>query len=337
MRYVCSSSKGVLYQSGILILFLSLPACTHRSEYLRKKVMLPCPKKLAVRTEQPTQPANITIWIHGTRFFKQPYYYTYFEGKPSLRSALELDKKYHLRRVADNLNMQAFDEFCLDTFYLFGWSGKLSAADRKKAAQALYDNIIMVKNEYVQKYQREPAINLVCHSHGGNVALNLAKIARKRLDDAFRIDKLILLACPVQDGTMHYVKDPLFKKIYAIHSSLDLVQIIAPQVTYRVADNQQRTTYRRFKLPPFSQRYFPEHENLAQIKLKLNGRALMHQEFIGKKFLSLLPAMIPVIDTWQMQTTTDHHRKLLSVRVEKNRVNRGLKLASRRAATQHCA
>jgi len=37
---------------------------------------------------------------------------------------------------------------------------------------------------------------------------------------------------------------------------------------------------------------FPTAENITQVKIKLNGRALFHSDFISLKFVSLLPQII---------------------------------------------
>ena len=39
-----------------------------------------------------------------------------------------------------------------------------------------------------------------------------------------------MMACPVQAKTMECIKDPMFKRIYSLYSSLDFVQILAPQM-----------------------------------------------------------------------------------------------------------
>jgi len=55
-----------------------------------------------------------------------------------------------------------------------------------------------------------PKVTLISHSHGGNVALNLAAIAEK--ESPLSIERLILLACPVQQETAALVDAPMFKK-----------------------------------------------------------------------------------------------------------------------------
>lgn len=57
-------------------------------------------------------------------------------------------------------------------YYLFGWSGLLSQESRRQEALRLLNLL----SEEVQKFKDQkidPKITLICHSHGGNVALNL--------------------------------------------------------------------------------------------------------------------------------------------------------------------
>lgn len=68
-----------------------------------------------------------------------------------------------------------------DLFYVFGWSGLLSQNARREAALALFNAIVAEKNaltDYLKKQNLNQTVEvkLFCHSHGGNVALNLAWI-----------------------------------------------------------------------------------------------------------------------------------------------------------------
>lgn len=66
-----------------------------------------------------------------------------------------------------------------DLYYLFGWSGMLSQGARREAGVCLYNALTMEK-EKISKYLKEKGskakieTKLFNHSHGGNVALNLA-------------------------------------------------------------------------------------------------------------------------------------------------------------------
>ncbi|MBM3894652.1 hypothetical protein FJ366_03615 [Candidatus Dependentiae bacterium] len=61
-------------------------------------------------------------------------------------------------------------------YYGFGWSGLLSQKSRRRASVRLLNQL----HQEILKFRRngiEPKITLLCHSHGGNVALNMGIIA----------------------------------------------------------------------------------------------------------------------------------------------------------------
>jgi hypothetical protein len=70
------------------------------------------------------------------------------------------------------------------------------------------------------------------------------------------------------------VKDPFFKKIYALYSTHDFVQVLAPQGL------------------GFSGRHFPEHTTLRQAKVKINGKSPNHFDFVNPKFIQHLPGIL---------------------------------------------
>ena len=62
-----------------------------------------------------------------------------------------------------------------NNFYTFGWSGLISQQRRRKEAIRFYNSL----SEEIEKYRRDgidPKIRILCHSHGGNLALNLAGV-----------------------------------------------------------------------------------------------------------------------------------------------------------------
>lgn len=61
-------------------------------------------------------------------------------------------------------------------YFLFGWSGLLSQRERRSEAICLYNELAALAAE-VKAQGKTPLINLYCHSHGCNVALNLALVA----------------------------------------------------------------------------------------------------------------------------------------------------------------
>ncbi len=271
---------------------------------LKKRVVIhhSKPKQYAHTTTDtiaslPPQNPPITIWIHGTRFIRRPLFHGFFKGVPSLRLAQELANDYYLHHVAASLHQADPQAFPLETFYLFGWSGKLNATEREHAAQILYQELNRIISEYRQTHDTNPYIRIITHSHGGNIALNLTKF--KSDNPNFSIDELILLACPVQGNTKDYIGDEIFKKTYSLYSSLDIAQVLAPQLVHRIHKTKRGHIRSEINWPPLSKRRFDmNHPKLAQIKIKINGRALFHTEFSDPHFMRLLPHIIHEIDNW---------------------------------------
>jgi hypothetical protein len=275
------------------ILFCIVPACTPKKHI--KKVTFPRACIQHEADKNPTPP--ITVWIHGTRFIRRPLFYEFFNGTPSIRLATELDPDSNIYENVHTLNSVAPDLFPLETFYAFGWSGKLSMSIRRQAACHLYEELQRIVKEYKAKYQQDPTIRLITHSHGGTVALNLARIEREPTDEPFTIDELILLGCPVQRATKKFIENDIFKHTCALYSGLDMVQILAPQITYTFYKTKKGHIRSRFHWPPFSHRQFQNHPKLAQVKVKINGRALFHSEFTSNRFISILPHILHVLNS----------------------------------------
>lgn len=273
-----------------------------------KKIALPEQKRLTHLLDQAETTPTITIWIHGTSMFVPSIFKDLFNRTPSLKKITDSQEFLPFYQVATLLCTTKSSPFCLNDFYIFGWSGKLSFNTREESAEKLYQEIDTLINYYKHEKKVTPKIKIIAHSHGGNVALNMASLHDSTKNN-FVIDELILLACPVQTSTQHYVKSSLFTKIYSLYSHLDFIQILDPQGIY--------AKYHRGDFF-FSQRCFAPEEKIAQVKMKINGRAILHSEFISSRFLTLLPHIIQEIDNWKGEYahTTDHWsntKKLLCV------------------------
>lgn len=235
---------------------------------------------------------TITIWIHGTKgtvnHIPLDSLKRFFDCKPGLNPAHNLCECHHHRQIADVLITHDPLRFPAEHFYLFGWNGKLSYEERENTARMLYNEIKALIIRYKKQLGTSPKIRLITHSHGGNVALNLAKV-KDVMDTEFTIDELILLACPVQTKTVHLIKDPLFKKIYSLYSTRDFIQILDPlEIIHNVKEK---------RFPLFSQRKFPDQPNLRQIVVKRKKRAISHVEFMLENFLTTLPIILNELDT----------------------------------------
>lgn len=219
---------------------------------------------------------KITIFIHGTLFPGLRQLVQIFDCPLGLIPANTRKNRYLLSRIPYIVSEAASHEFPFDSFYLYGWSGRLNIQARMKAAEELYLKVRDFKG----------SLTIIGHSHGATVALLLARAAQKYNDTTFKIDKLILLACPVQEATADYVTSSTFKKVFSLYSATDLVQIADPQGFY--APNT---------LSFFSRRIFNPAPRLIQAQILINGRSPFHITFMLKRFLEKLPAVIALLET----------------------------------------
>lgn len=237
-------------------------------------------------------PANaspmITVFVHGTRIFPKFYVQELFYSPEGFKNISQIEKSSHMHTVAHALSEADPTRFKYESFYTFGWNGNLDFQERKKAANDLYTAIKEFSDSYLSQFGKRPRVRIITHSHGGNVALNLAAVAKEVRDPLFHVDELILLACPVQEETKNYVSDAIFGRIYSLSSRNDVIQVLDPQGLYPNNDNA----------PVFSERYFPAHQHLLQAQIKLYGRFILHVEFLGKSFLDHLPAIMDMMDAW---------------------------------------
>ena len=209
------------------------------------------------------QEGEATIFIHGTLFSIYPII------PNSYRAGLALSRATECGTSVQQMSRLFGTPF--DSFYFFRWSGRLSLQERKKAAQSL---ATLLKNH------RGP-VTLICHSHGCNVALLLAEL---NLPDQ-AIEKLILLAPPVQKATAQHSNSPLFKKVISLYSSADMIQVADPQgLQSKDADSF------------FSKRIFDESPHLIQARIFLDKYSPSHLDFITPRFWRKLPAVISLLE-----------------------------------------
>lgn len=268
-----------------LIPLLLLSACSHKAPVIVKKIDI-SQKALShiplMDTPSPSPPP-ITIWIYGTLLVKKSYFFDCFNGKMGLKKAQEfVGKPKRPGYIAQAISQQDPQRFPLDTFYFFGWSGKLCNHERLHAAEVLYTELQTLIEEYIQYYGTYPVITIMCHSHGGNIALYLAYINHIKScnNHPLFIDSLVLLACPVQRCTLPFIYDSIFGSLYALYSSLDVIQVLAPQHPY----------YR-----PFSSKRFPPLKRLLQAKIMLNNHAIFHTSFSKKPFVTAIPSILQTL------------------------------------------
>lgn len=304
----------------LLLIILAMPNCVHKKQIDRQKLHIRThntQKNASIRAELPP----ITIWVHGTLVLRKPLYHRIFEDKTRLVPANSLPKNHHFREIAQTIAEHDPEQFPLEEFYIFSWSGKLQNQERKYAAQMLYREIMQLREVYIKKYECEPIIRIIAHSHGGNVVLNMAKI--KNAPIPLSIESLILLACPVQEKTKHLISTPIFKRVYSLYSSLDIIQILAPQFKLACTTHPITAKHRRhYRIPPFSSRLFPTYNHLTQAKIKINGYPISHTRFSRKDFAALLPIILQKLDSWHTESIANNSiRKHKLLLIYKNSTN----------------
>ncbi len=242
----------------------------------------------------PLPQGPLTVFVHGTKeslISRLVHRVNYPWG---IVPASLQGKHSILGCIPSILHQACPEQFHINSFYLYGWHGRLCFKARKKAALVLYK---------ILKDHQGP-ITLMAHSHGCNVALNIAQVAELYKDRNFKIDRLILLACPVQAVTACYAKSPVFKRVYSFYSTGDLLQIADPQRVY--LESRLLCRILRAPLPLFSERLFPPSPNLIQIRILLDKKSPGHINFLLSRFLRKLPAVISLVEGAHATTQQSH-------------------------------
>ena len=150
------------------------------------------------------------------------------------------------------------------TNYCFGWCGDLNKKCRRKEASNLYEQLLHESKSLEKRLKIPVKIHLITHSHGGNVALNLA-LEEKDKKNKLKIDQLVLLGCPIQKETCDLWKSDIFKKVYNFYSNQDFIQIADFISTSGISCRKLRSNYKK--------------TNLRQIRIKAGKYGPSHAEF----------------------------------------------------------
>ena len=149
-------------------------------------------------------------------------------------------------------------------YYTFGWNGLLNMKERYVEAKKLYHElereVVLLRSKGL-----DPHIHIIAYSHGGNVALNLAKIKQENITRSpFSVEQLVLLATPIQKETDYLVKDTsFFKSSYLFYSTEDHVQTSDFFSTQKELFSRRKFTSRaHFKVP----------DTLTQVRIRLTKR-----------------------------------------------------------------
>ncbi|MBA3751720.1 hypothetical protein H0X06_02900 [Candidatus Dependentiae bacterium] len=244
-----------------------------------------CPLKYKQRTLQlinnELKGDSVVIFIHGTVIpLISPLNYRTTQQR-GLIPFIHCARRDQI--IAETLTKTSPQEYQTHQFFVYGWCGVLSFAERRKAAEDLYKHLRSYKG----------SITIIGHSHGASVALYLAQIALEDKNYQFSIDRLILFAPPVQSVTAHHIKAPIFKKVFSFYSSADLGQVADPQGLYD--DTKKISINKAYFL--FSQRTFAPSQNLIQVRVLLNMQSPGHSDFLIPRFLSRLPATISFLES----------------------------------------
>jgi len=288
--------KFLKWLATSMVLCILAGCCSRPQRFFRRKLYFAQQAPMGLQHKQ--RVPTITIWIHGARPFEPN---TYNLG---LKSPTLFEPTHPIARIANTLIDSDPIKFPLDHFYIYSWSGIMDFAERQHAADLLYTAMNQLIDGYKNLHNITPKIRLIGHSHGGNIALNLAATPNNNL----LIDDLILLAIPVQDKNKALVSSPLFKRVFSLYSTIDYAQIIDPQGLYKDSETDSF----------FSGQRFDPSKNLMQIKTKINGIACKHLQFNDLATLKLLPAIIEELNNWMDETPaelllSDETRFMLSV------------------------
>jgi len=267
----------------LVIISIFIVVVCPQASYAQKKVV----RTITIEQSAPIHFADeptITIWIHGTTLLNRKEYKASINNYKGLKPINCLTPCEPLLQAFSYIDADNPDT--LHKMYAFLWSGKLSFKSRLKASVILYHQLMHLIDSYINKYNVNPKIRIITHSHGGNVALNLARIYA-RLGIKITIDELILLACPVQRETASFLEHSMFRMVYALYSKLDFVQVIDPQGFY---DGNL--------LHIFSKRRFDWHKKLMQAEVRVNNKRPTHNSFQQVPFLGMIPAIIEDLVAW---------------------------------------
>jgi hypothetical protein len=253
----------------------------------------------ATSTPIPTLPTEIipqiVIWIHGTRTHAifPPTHVGITQNKITIsldknnpysplgiHSLLSINQDLHVAAIGHAIHESNPELYLPDHIYLFGWSGEFTPEGRAAAGELLLKELGELVEKYESRYGSCPPITVITHSHGGNVALEAGLLfdaqdnnqdleqANATLQPAQKniinkniiIDKLVLLACPVQKKTRPASSSRLFNTIYSIHSHKDYFQILDVQGLHPVRD-AVKNAVTKLSFEPIKHAWQKHHDN----------------------------------------------------------------------------
>lgn len=184
----------------------------------------------------------------------------------------------------DTILRETFPEQNNNLYYTYGWSGVLSESIRYKNAADFYKELLEEYKIQVEKNpDKEVKICIIGYSHGGTVALQLARAyEREQFLEPLSIDLLILLGTPIQKETDHLVISSIFKKVYHIYSRGDKIQKMD------FFSFERFFSYRRFN----DDKRFITPEKVVQIELKIKPARREYKPHEKKTYVNRAPGHI---------------------------------------------
>ena len=172
---------------------------------------------------------------------------------------------HKISNIFTDIYKQNKKEYQNYSYYIFGWCGRLDAQRRAESSKQFYNELIK-EIDLIKKKKSNVDIQIFAHSHGGNVALNLATIERTEKKN-LKIKKLVLFGTPVQAETSTCIDSDVFEKIYSFYSKGDDVQI-ADFISTKKHRSRRKFTSEEKKLTP----------KLIQVEVKCNKLKPRHSE-----------------------------------------------------------
>ena len=238
---------------------------------------------------------TITIFVHGSRSPARIIMSNSRKSKYGLCSICDYDEDSLYNNIADSLTNNNNPNFDKNHFYVFGWTGSISFATRKKMAKRLYKKTSKLIKFYKTSYGYYPKVQIVTFSHGGNIALHLAEylpfIEGREID----LD-LVLIGCPVQAATENMIGCPCFSRVSVISSNGDVIQRLDPHNWYGpMRDKKTKAFSRRF----FDISHLDEErqQKIVQCAVTVNGKKPGHID-LSKSFMPHVAHVLAQRDRW---------------------------------------
>lgn len=201
-------------------------------------------------------------------------------------------------------------------YFLYGWKGFLSQKQRRADAILFYNDILKLKKKLKDSGVINPRFRIFGHSHGGNVALNLAGVFYHIFqDDDFSkkfysnfeigdyvkflftesphilelpkskifIDELVMLGTPIQEESSLFIASEIFGKVFNIYSKADTIQGV-DFVSTRAGESRQTLEF----LPhgwgacEFCKTKEPLFKNLYQIQIVIKSNKIKEEQLNRK-------------------------------------------------------